>query len=57
MWDAVSLNALDDREETVIPTAILDAFAPAMAAEDVHGILRRVLSASLLAGGAPGDAR
>ncbi len=57
VWDAVSLNALDDREETVIPTAILDAFARAMAAEDVHGILRRVLSASLLAGGAPGDAR
>lgn len=56
VWDAVSLNALDDREETVLPTAILDAFTRAMASEDVHGILRRVLAASLLAGGAPDDA-
>lgn len=56
VWDAVSLNALDDRQDTVIPTAILDAFTRAMASEDVHGILRRVLAASMLSGGASGDA-
>jgi hypothetical protein len=49
-WDAVTLSALDDREETVFPTAILDAFARAVASADLHALLGEVLDASLLAG-------
>lgn len=50
VWDAVSLNALDDRDEVVVPTAILDAFAKAIATSDLHALLARVLDQSLLGG-------
>lgn len=50
VWDAVSLNALDDREETVFPTAFLDAFARAIASSDLHALLAKVLDESLVGG-------
>ncbi|WP_437960346.1 hypothetical protein WME76_12340 [Sorangium sp. So ce119] len=49
-WDAVTLNVLDDREETVVPTAILDAFARAIAGVDLHALLSKVLDRRLAGG-------
>ncbi|MFT3772739.1 MAG: hypothetical protein QM820_45700 [Minicystis sp.] len=47
-WDGLTLNALDDREETVLPTVILDAFAHAVASADIHAVLARALEDGLL---------
>src|SRR5262245_52464143 len=53
-WDAVTLNALDDQPATVLPTAILDAFARAIASADLHALLAEVLDESLVGGGHAG---
>lgn len=47
-WDGLTLNAFDDREETVLPSVILDAFAKAIASSDVHAVLASVLEEGLL---------
>jgi hypothetical protein len=47
-WDGLTLNAFDDSEETVLPTAILDAFTKAIAARDLHAVLATVLEEGLL---------
>lgn len=47
-WDGLTLNAFDDRDDTVLPTAILDAFTKAMATEDLHAVLAGVLEDGLL---------
>lgn len=52
VWDTVSLNALDDREENVFPSAILDAFARALVSTDMHALLARVIDGSVLGSGA-----
>jgi hypothetical protein len=47
-WDGLTLNAFDDREETVLPTVILEAFAKAIASTDLHAVLAEVLELGLL---------
>jgi hypothetical protein len=46
-WDSVTLNAFDDREDTVLPTAIVDAFTKAIATHDLHAVLAKVLEVGL----------
>jgi hypothetical protein len=48
VWDSVTLNAFDDREETVLPTAIVDAYTKAIASDDLHALLTSLLQSSLL---------
>lgn len=56
VWDSVTLNALDDRAETVLPTAILEAFTKAIASADVHAVLANVLDSAIARGAPSGDA-
>ena len=46
-WDCVTLNAFDDREDTVLPSAILDAYTKAIATHDLHAILATVIQSGL----------
>lgn len=56
-WDGLTLNAFDDREETVLPTVILDAFAKAIADADLHAILAKVVEGGILREATDTDAR
>jgi hypothetical protein len=47
-WESVTLNAFDDRDDTVLPTAILDAFTKAIATDDLHAVLAKVFEDGLL---------
>lgn len=47
-WDGLTLNALDDEEETVLPTVILEAFAKAIASSDLHAVLAKALDEGIL---------
>lgn len=47
-WDGLTLNALDDQEDVVLPTVILDAFAKAIASADVHAVLAQALEEGIL---------
>jgi hypothetical protein len=56
-WDSLTLNAFDDREETVLPTAIVDAYTKAIASDDLHAVLASLLQNGLLEPGGDDDAR
>jgi hypothetical protein len=50
VWEAVSLNALDDREDTVLPSALLDAFAKAISEADLHAVVESMVRQGVLRG-------